>query len=328
MSVFTALNHDQIRQYLSHYALGELVEFSGIATGVENSNYFLTLQQQNGEFGHYVLTLFERLSVDELPFFIALTTHLHARQCPVPCAVKTKTGKQLGLLADKPAVIVPKITGQHCESPSVAQCALIGTELARIHLAAEKFQPQPTNPRSWTWMQQAAYKLHPVLDDEQRHLLNAVLGRLQSFHTRKPALPTGIIHGDLFRDNVLFARQGIAAVLDFYNACQDDWLYDVAITANDWCIGTNGKLEQAKLQSLLRQYQIMRPFNEQEKACWPDLLLMAACRFWLSRLLDWHNNHHHPATNTLQPVTVKDPVEFQRIVEAHLHQPAGWALTH
>lgn len=328
MSVFTKLSHLQISQFLSQYTLGELVEFSGIASGVENSNYFLTLRQQNAALTHYVLTLFERLSVDELPFFIQLTSHLHAQQRPVPCAVKNKAGKQLGMLAGKPAVIVPKIAGRHCDLPTPVDCAQIGTELARLHLATEKFQTQPANPRGWAWLQQSAHKLQNVLDDEKRSLLNAALTRLKPFYAEKPLLPCGIIHGDLFRDNVLFANQGIAAVLDFYNACHDDWLYDVAITVNDWCVETNGELEQARLQSLLADYQKIRPFNEQEQHCWPDLLLMAACRFWVSRLLDWHNNNHHLAANTLPSVTVKDPIEFERIVKARLHQPAGWALTH
>lgn len=328
MSVFTALTRSEIEQHLNLYSLGQLVDFSGIASGVENSNYFLTLQQENGPQKCYVLTLFERLSAAELPFFVQLTSYLHHQQRPVPCALANKQGTQICFLAGKPAVIVPKIDGKHCTQPSVFACAQVGAELARIHVSCESFQPQPNNSRDLSWLQQSAQLLQGALNDEEHRLLSTALAELEQFYLHKPALPRGIIHGDLFRDNVLFDQQRITAIIDFYNACQDDWLYDVAITVNDWCVEANGTLDPLRTRSLLAHYHKIRPFTAQEEQSWPVLLLMAACRFWVSRLIDWQRNVLLQPEHSGHPITIKDPLEFQRIVQMHLTQPSRLTLRH
>lgn len=328
MSVFTALTRSEIEQHLNLYSLGQLVNFSGIASGVENSNYFLTLQQKNGSQKCYVLTLFERLSAAELPFFVQLTSYLHHLQRPVPCALANKQGAQICFLAGKPAVIVPKIDGKHCTQTSVLACAQVGAELARIHVSCKSFQPQPNNPRDLIWLRQSAGLLQSALNDEERRLLSTTLAELERFYLHKPALPRGIIHGDLFRDNVLFDQQGITAIIDFYNACQDDWLYDVAITVNDWCTENDGAIDVLRARSLLTHYHEIRPFTVQEEQSWPLLLLMAACRFWVSRLIDWQRNMLLQSEHSTHPVTIKDPMEFQRIVQTHLSQPARLTLRH
>ncbi len=151
---------------------------------------------------------------------------------------------------------------------------------------------------------------------------------LEQFYLHKPALPRGIIHGDLFRDNVLFDPQRITAIIDFYNACQDDWLYDVAITVNDWCTESDGTLDALRTRSLLMHYHEIRPFTAQEEQSWPLMLLMAACRFWVSRLIDWQKNAPLQLEHSGQPITLKDPLEFQRIVQTHLTQPSLLTLRH
>lgn len=321
MSVYTPLNHDQIKAFLKPYGLGKLTSYKGISSGVENSNYFVTLQSTAGKESEYVLTLFEHLKTDDLPFYVRLTSYLYQQGCAVPCAVSDKNGVQIKTLANKPALIVPKAEGAHCERPTPIQCEKIGAALAGIHLSGKDFYPVVNNPRGLVWLQQAASSLRTLLQKREVNLLNSALRALDVFFAAKPALPTGIIHADLFRDNVLFADGEVSALIDFYNACHDDWLYDVAITANDWCSTEDGGLDVKRTEGLLKHYQAVRPFTEKEEACWTTYLLMAACRFWVSRLLDWHHPQEKVASNevaqdkdSLHPVTMKDPAEFERIV--------------
>ncbi|MBV1871352.1 MAG: homoserine kinase [Gammaproteobacteria bacterium] len=319
MSVYTSVNHTQIASLLSTYSLGELVSYRGISGGVENSNYFIRLKKPNGSVQEYVLTLFEHLRADELPFYVALTSHLHQQHCPVPCPIANQQGIQIQELAGKPTLIVPKAKGKHCEHTTAAHCAEMGERLAQLHLAAKDFQPQPANPRALPWLQQSAKALQTALDKPCALLLNNALIKLEQFYSTKPALPRGVIHADLFRDNVLFEGERVSALIDFYTACQDDWLYDVAITVNDWCSNNDGRLDPVRTEAFLSHYNKHRPYTKEEKNCWAAMLLMAGCRFWVSRLLDWHrpDNKNRSATDA-HPVTVKDPVEFQAIVTDRL----------
>ena len=315
MSVYTALTHSQIASLLKTYELGELVSYRGISSGVENSNYFICLKGKGGIEREYVLTLFEHLQTDDLPFYVALTSHLHQQDCPVPCPVVDQQGKQIQEVAGKPTLIVPKANGEHCEKPTLAHCVQMGEKLAQVHLAAQHFQPQPQNPKALSWMQESVKTLKPLLSETETSLLSKSLTRLEQFYAQKPTLPNGIIHADLFRDNVLFDGEQVSALIDFYSACHDDWLYDAAITVNDWCSKDDGSLDVSRSQAFLSHYQKIRPFTEDEKTCWSTLLLMASCRFWISRLLDWHHpDNQNRDASTVHAVTVKDPVEFQRIV--------------
>ena len=329
MSVYTPLSHDQIENFLKPYSLGALISYKGISSGVENSNYFVTLKDTTGKECEYVLTLFEHLNADDLPFYVQLTSYLYQQGCVVPCAIADKSGTQIKMLANKPALIVPKAEGAHCERPTLIQCEKIGTALAGVHLASKNFQPLPKNPRALPWLQQSANSLQALLNEREANLLNKTLQTLDGFFATKPTLPRGIIHADLFRDNVLFANGEVSALIDFYNACFDDWLYDVAITANDWCSTEDGGLDVKRTEALLKHYQAVRPFTDEEEACWSAYLLMAACRFWVSRLLDWHHPDKGAANKTeqdkesLHPVTMKDPAEFERIVADRLVRFTG-----
>jgi len=329
MSVYTPLNHNQIEVFLKPYGLGTLISYKGISSGVENSNYFITLKDATREECEYVLTLFEHLNAGDLPLYVRLTSYLYQQGCTVPCAVADKNGVQIKTLANKPALIVPKAEGEHCERPSLIQCEKIGAALAGVHLAGKGFQPLIKNPRGLLWLQQSAISLRALLNEREAGLLNKTLQTLDIFFAAKPALPRGIIHADLFRDNVLFSNGEVSALIDFYNACFDDWLYDVAITANDWCSMEDGPLDVNRTEALLKHYQAIRPFSDEEEACWPAYLLMAACRFWVSRLLDWHHpdkgaaNESGQDKESLHPVTMKDPAEFERIVVDRLARFTG-----
>lgn len=329
MSVYTLLNHDQIEDFLKPYGLGKLASYQGISSGVENSNYFTTLRNSAGKESEYVLTLFEHLKTDDLPFYVRLTSYLYQQGCAVPCAVADKNGFQIKTLANKPALIVPKVEGEHCERPTPIRCEKIGAALAGVHLSGKDFQPLVENPRGLFWLQQSASSLCALLNKREAGLLNKTLQALDVFFAAKPALPRGIIHADLFRDNVLFANGEVSALIDFYNACHDDWLYDVAITANDWCSTEDGGLDVKRTEALLKHYQAVRPFTQEEEACWAAYLLMAACRFWVSRLLDWHHpekgasNEAGQNKDSLHPVTMKDPAEFERIVVDRLARLNG-----
>ena len=329
MSVYTPLSHGQIESFLKPYGLGKLISYKGISSGVENSNYFITLKNPAGKEREYVLTLFEHLNADDLPFYVRLTSYLYQQGCAVPCAVADKNGVQIKMLANKPALIVPKAEGGHCERPSLIQCEKIGAALAGVHLAGKDFQPLAKNPRGLLWLQQSASSLRALLNEREANLLNKTLQALDVFFAAKPTLPRGIIHADLFRDNVLLANGEVSALIDFYNACFDDWLYDVAITANDWCSMEDGRLDVKRTEALLKHYQAVRPFTDEEKACWSAYLLMAACRFWVSRLLDWHHPDKGAANvaeqnkESLHPVTTKDPAEFERIVVDRLVRVTG-----
>ena len=322
MSVYTPLNTLQIQTLLKDYSLGKLLSFKGISEGIENSNYFITLQNDQTEEKEYVLTLFEQLSADELIFFTALTSHLNAAKLPIPCPVPDMSGRQIKSLAGKPAVIVPKIVGSHIDAASLKECGEIGSYLARIHLAGKDFHTQPINKRAYAWLAETANDLEPSLSPAEQMLLTQALTRLKHFYRHKPTLPGGIIHGDLFRDNVLFLNNEISALIDFYNACHDDWLYDIAITVNDWCGTADGGLDQDRANTLLAHYQQERPFTQNEKQCWSALLLMAACRFWLSRLLSRQASEaSRSSENSQHPVSTKDPEEYQSIVSHRLtHQ--------
>ena len=244
MSVYTPLNTLQIQTLLKDYSLGTLVSFKGISEGIENSNYFITLQSDQAARKEYVLTLFEQLSADELVFFTDLTSHLNAAQLPVPCPILDMSGRQIKSLAGKPAVIVPKISGKHTQAVSLQQCKEIGSYLARIHQAGKNFPTQPINKRAYTWINASASRLDASLSATEQKLLTQALASLKDFNRHKPSLPAGIIHGDLFRDNVLFNNNEISGLIDFYNACHDEWLYDAAITVNDWCSTADGSLDR------------------------------------------------------------------------------------
>ena len=304
MSVFTPVSESQLAAWLKNYSVGALTAFEPIAAGIENTNYFVTTSQ-----GRYVLTLFERLSAAELPFYLELMAHLARHGIPSPAPVADHADRYLGSLNGKPAALVTRLAGASIENPGAADCAELGGLLARMHLAGRSYGGYLENPRGPKWRRGAAREVRPFLDAPRAALLESEL-RFQSQH-RFADLPRGAVHADLFRDNALFDAGRITGVIDFYFAGVDCFVYDVAVCVNDWCLvepGSDRRLDRARTLALLGAYREVRPFERAERDSWPAMLRAAALRFWLSRLLD----KHLPRAGEL--VKVHDPEHFHEIL--------------
>lgn len=304
MSVFTPVSHADAAALLERYNLGPLVDLQGIAAGIENTNYFLDARA-----GRYVLTLFEKLTESELPFYLGLMGHLAARGVSCPAPVADRDGRVLTIVKGRPACIVTRLRGAWVESPQAPHCAAVGSALARMHLAGADFVLKTDNPRGPRWWHEAAQLVEAFLDAGQRELLRSEL-RYQE-DVRTVALPRGLIHADLFRDNVLFEGAEVGGLIDFYFACTDAWLFDVAVTVNDWCLGETGCIDRPRAEALLVAYGAVRPFTDIEREVWPILLRAGALRFWLSRLCDYHLPRPGEMTHA------KDPSHFERLLRVH-----------
>ena len=305
MAVFTSVTAAEVSAWLSDYSLGPLLELQGIASGIDNTNYFVTTSH-----GRFVLTLFEKLAADELPFYLNLMAHLARHGIPCPCPVANRHNHFLSTLNGKPASIVSRLAGKSLLQPQPAECAAVGAMLGQLHCAAQSFPEAMTNPRGAGWRDRTAAQVLSFLSPTDAHLLQSEM----VFHNQHPltALPQGIVHADLFRDNVLFDGPQIGGLIDFYFACNDCLLYDVAITVNDWCMDTHGALDSERTQALLRAYSAVRPFQAAEQVAWPVALRAAALRFWLSRLHDLYLPRH------AEMVHAHDPQAFKRILQGHI----------
>lgn len=277
MAVYTTLSESQVNEMLARFQLPSLAHMEGAGDGIENTTYFLTLTNQH----RLVLTVFEMLDAQQLPPYVQLMRHYHLRGLPAPCPLLDSAGNALQSLANKPALLFPRASGKHITKPSIQQCASLGKSLAQLHLATIDFPVEIPNPCGLPWAKQTATFLMPHLHPRDRVLLNDQLSLGQALQSRP--LPRGIIHGDLFKDNVLFEGDDISAIIDFYNAGTDFFLLDLAIVVNDWCFD-NATHHDHHQSALLEAYQSVRPLNESEKLAWQDSLKWAACRFWLSRL--------------------------------------------
>ena len=311
MSVYTPVSEAELARWLGRYSLGRLESFEPIQAGIENTNYFVTTSE-----GSYVLTLFERLPSDELPFYLGLMSHLARHGIPAPAPIADLSDRTLGELNGKPAALVTRLPGRSREDPGAAECAALGALLARMHLAGRSYPAFLENPRGAKWRRFAAEAVAPFLDSRRKSVLDREL-EFQSGE-RFAELPRGPVHADLFRDNALFEGERISGIIDFYFAGVDCLLYDLAVCANDWCLGEDGGLDAARLRALLGAYHAVRPLGAQERAAWPAMLRAAALRFWLSRLYDLHL----PRPGML--VHAHDPEHFRRIVESRARTAPPW----
>ncbi|WP_257286300.1 homoserine kinase [Endozoicomonas sp. SESOKO1] len=286
MSVYTHLTQQDIEQLLTRYDLGVLTSFKGIESGVENTNYFLDVDD-NGDLRRYVLTLFEYLPADTLPFFINYTDELKAFGLPVPNPIRDKNGVALQSVKGKPALIVQCFAGEHPDpgNLSLDQCQQIGTMLAKIHRAGQGSSLYQDNQRGLSWLDEQQKRLIPLLDQDDANFMAEQWEILSNALEVFDELPKGLIHGDLFHNNVLFDQGRISAVIDFYQACNDWLIYDLAVTVNDWCITDSLELDDQRTKVLMDAYAQVRPFTEDEKKAWPLILQLAAFRFWISRLV-------------------------------------------
>ena len=301
MSVYTTIERDELEAFLQNYSVGKLIAYEGISAGIENTNYFV-----DTEGGRFVLTIFESLTNDELPYFLDLTAHLAEHDVPSAHPKADNNGHYLRQLKGKPAALVQRLVGCKVEHPSVTQCAAMGKALGHLHVVGQSFAGNRENERGPHWWHDTAMAVMPHLSTEEQTLLNNEL-HFQHQHEHDN-LPRGVIHADLFRDNALFDDNELTGLIDFYYACNDVLLYDVAVTVNDWCTNQDGSLDAARLDALVSAYQQERPFTDAEQQSWPVMLRAGALRFWLSRLKDKHFPREGEIT------TVHDPDVFKRIL--------------
>ncbi len=308
MAVYTDVAAEELAAFLADYDIGELLAYKGIAEGVENSNFLVHTSR-----GYFILTLYEkRVAAEDLPFFLALMEHLHARGITCPQPVKTRRGEVLGRIAGRPAAIITFLDGMWIRRPSPAHCAALGEALAKLHLAGLDFAHRRANALSVDgWRPLYAHcgaRANEVQPDLERFLADE-LCHLEQAWPRD--LPAGVIHADLFPDNVFFLGNNLSGLIDFYFACTDALAYDVAICLNAWCFETDHSYNVTKGRSLLQAYARVRPLSERERDALPLLARGAALRFLLTRLVDWFDV---PPGALVRP---KDPFEYYRKLRFH-----------
>jgi homoserine kinase type II len=309
MSVFTTITLAEVQAHLQSFPIGEIVSLRGIAAGITNTNYFVITAKSK-----YVLTIFEENEMDDLPYFVDLMAHLAMKGIPCPMPIADNKGVSLHAIKGKPALMVSCLNGADTESPSIDQCAQVGRTLAQMHLAGQDFKHQSHNLRDLNWRVATAAKVMDKLSAIDQSLLNQILEFQKHFDLSE--LPRGVIHGDLFRDNVLFDGEQLGGFIDFYYACNDVLALDVAVAVNDWCLLTTGEFDEPKLNAFMQAYTALRPFSAAEQQAWQGLLCIAALRFWLSRLYDWHYPHEGELTHA------KDPNHFKQILLCRANSPA------
>ncbi len=305
MSVFTPVAQPELQAFLDLYDHGRLLAFSGIEGGAENTNYRVSLDS-----GEYVLTLVERGASSELPFMVTLLEHLYQCGLPVPLVLRQRDGTAIGEMHGLPALLQPLLPGRHVEQPNTHQCREVGMLLARLHQnGLSSLSSAHANPRGVEWVLQKGRTQAHSLEAADNELLQGMLEEFQREQVAIGHLPHSVIHGDLFRDNVLFDGNHLSAALDFHNASRGPMLFDVAVCANDWCSTASGELEHARLNALLGGYASLRPFTRAEAGHWPTLLRLTCTRFWLSRLIAAECFAGHS-------VLIKDPGEYRSMLQA------------
>jgi homoserine kinase type II len=313
MAVFTAVSLDDLSTWLEQFPLGKATALKGIASGIENSNFFLSTER-----GEYVLTIFENLSFEQLPYYLNLMRHLARHGVLVPDPVANARGELVTPLHGKPASIVSKLEGASQLDPQPVHCAEVGAMLAKMHLAGRDFNMQQPNLRGLDWWIETTPKVLPYLEAGNKALLESELAWQQAFAASADyaSLQRGPVHADLFRNNVMFKGDQLGGFFDFYFAGDDTWLFDVAVTVNDWCIDlATGELDAARVRAMLDAYHRVRPFTATEQASWRTMLRAGALRFWLSRLYDFHKPRE------AEMLTPHDPTHFERILRLRRDAP-------
>jgi homoserine kinase type II len=314
MAVFTSVTLDDLRQWITQFPLGKALAIQGISSGIENSNFFLTTER-----GEFVLTIFENLGFEQLPFYVQLMRHLAERGIPVPAPVPNDAGELVVALHGKPAAIVSRLAGSSQMDPQPVHCAEVGAMLARMHLAGRDFPLHQPNLRGLDWWIDTVPKVLPFLDADKAALLESELAFQRRFAAGEVCrgLARGPVHADLFRNNVMFVGEKLTGCFDFYFAGWDTWLFDLAVTVNDWCIDlATGRLDHDRVRALTRAYHAIRPFTEGERQAWQTMLRAAALRFWLSRLYDLHR------PRAAEMLTPHDPTHFERVLRERIAVPA------
>ena len=325
MAVYTEVSFDEASDLTSRLDLGQLLSMQACPGGIENTNYFVSTER-----GEYVLTLFERLSFEQLPFYLGLMKHLAARGIPVPDPAQNSSGVYLHQVQGKPATVVNRLRGNSALAPSAAHCAEVGAMLARMHLGAIDFDLYQPNLRGLAWWNETAPVVLPHLDAAQSALLRGELAYQNHIAGSAycAALPRGAIHADLFRDNVLFdsvaepsnnrATARISGFFDFYFAGVDSWLFDIAVCLNDWCVDLEtGAGEARRTHHLLAAYDAVRKLTAAERTLLPAMARAGALRFWISRLWDFH------LPREASVLKAHDPTHFERVLRQRVAVPVA-----
>ena len=317
MAVFTEVSEQEVQAFIEPLQLGRLQSLRGIGAGIENTNYFVTTDA-----GDWVLTLFERLTFEQLPFYLRLMQHLALRGIPVPLPRADARDQILFTLKGKPAAVVNKLQGRHQLAPNEHHCSQVGAMLARMHLVGQDFPMSQPNLRGLPWWEQTVPVVLPYLEEDRAALLSDELAfqRQLSQSAAYRELPRGPVHADLFRDNVMFdglpGHEKLSGFFDFYFAGVDTWLFDLAVCLNDWCIDLDtGALELDRAQAFVGAYESVRPLSATEHRLLPAMLRAGALRFWTSRLWDFHLPRE---ASMLKP---HDPTHFERVLRSRREQP-------
>jgi homoserine kinase type II len=314
MAVYTEVPFDEAAALLETLGLGALTQLQGIKGGIENTNYFVT-SERDGQTLENVLTVFERLSFEQLPFYLQLMKHLAGKGIAVPDPAANAQGEILHRVQGKPAAVVNKLRGRSELRPDESHCRAVGEMLARMHLAGRDFHLSQPNLRGLMWWNETVPVVLPFLNPQQADLIRAELA-YQNHVAATPAytaLPRGPIHADLFRDNVMFEDGALTGFFDFYFAGCDSFLFDIAVCLNDWCVqhGQNerdGTHDPARAQALLTAYQAVRPLTTAERGLLVPMLRAGALRFWISRLWDLH------LPREAAMLQAHDPAHFERVL--------------
>jgi len=313
MAVYTQVSESQTQPLLEALGLGVLQALNAIKGGIENTNYFLNTTR-----GEFVLTLFERLSKEQLPFYLHLMKHLAHKGIAVPEPLTSHNGNIVFTLNDKPTAVVTKLSGQSELNPTSKHCEMVGSMLARMHLAGKDFSLEQPNLRGLPWWNETVPQVLPHLSSVQSDFIISELAFQNHLSTLSvyASLPRGPIHADLFRDNVMFDGSELTGFFDFYFAGVDTWIFDLSVCLNDWCINMDtGEWRQDLLNSFLNAYQSVRPLERSERALLNSMLRAAAFRFWLSRLWDFYLPRK---ASLLQP---HDPSHFERVLFQRVNAP-------
>ena len=316
MAVFTPVSKTEAAALLNRLDLGQLTEMEGCSGGIENTNYFVSTER-DGQPHHYVLTIFERLGFEQLPFYLHLMKHLAGKGIPVPDPAADARGEILHKLKGKPAAVVNRLKGRSELSPTAGHCAQVGAMLARLHLAGHDYERSQPNLRGLPWWNETVPVVLPHLTPEQAVLIQSELAYQNhvAASASYEALPRGPVHADLFRDNVMFDSGRLSGFFDFYFAGVDSFAFDLAICLNDWCIDhVTGRQDDARTIAMREAYESVRPLTAAERELMPAMLRAGALRFWISRLWDWYLPRE---ASMLKP---HDPTHFERVLRARLEQ--------
>lgn len=320
MAVYTEVSFEEARALMQQLQLGELQSLEGCAGGIENTNYFVATQTDS-QVHDYVLTLFERLTLEQLPFYLRLMKHLAQRGVVVPEPHANSQGELVFELKGKPAAVVDKLRGQKEPNPGPVHCAQVGAMLAKMHLAGLNFELSQPNLRGLSWWNDTVPEVLPYLTDSQKTLITRELAFQNQVAATSSyaALPRGPIHADLFHDNVMFemvaGQPVLSGFFDFYFAGVDTWLFDLAVCLNDWCIDqASGTHHAPNAHHFLTAYNAVRPLQAAEQELLPAMLRAAALRFWLSRLWDFYLPRQ---AHLLQ---AHDPLHFERVLRHRASQ--------